>query len=220
MFTMAAAIGFSACSGDGEKGKDGADSTKVEGTASEEAGPSKGKYMVKSAIITYDTEAMGMNVPTVLYIDDYGNRECTEVTMEMEMMGQKVKSHNRTINKDGYTYSIDLINKTGTKVKMLAASSNAAGIDFSKMSEEMMKEMKISKGGNETVCGKECSVFSMDNPDMKMKGTFAVWNNIPLKSNIDMGGMGAIMNATKVEEGASIPADVFEIPADIKITEM
>lgn len=218
---IAAAFGFASCSNDGGKGNEGADSTKTDGSASASAqAPGNGKYTVKSGIIAYDTDMMGMKVPVTIYFDDYGNKECTETIVEMEMMGTKVKTHTMNITKDGYSYEINLTDKTGKKMKTLAAASNPAGIDFGKLSEDMMKQMHITKGSNETVCGKECTVFSMDNPDMKMKGTFAVWNNIPLKSTVDVGGMPVTMNATKVEENASIPADKFEIPSDIKITEL
>lgn len=217
--TFAAALALASCSNNGDKGKDGADSTKTEGSASND-GPSKGKYPVKSGIITYNVETMGMTVPTTLYFDDYGNKECTEVTMEMEMMGQKVQTHNMTITKDGYTYDLNLTEKTGKKMKAMPAASNTGGVDFSQLSDAMMKEMHITKGGNENVCGKDCQVFTMDNPDTKMKATFAVWNNIPLKSNMDMGGMAAVMNAIQVEENVTIPADKFEVPSDITVTEM
>jgi hypothetical protein len=220
ILTAAAAISFSACSNDGGKEGSGADSTKTaEGSASADASVKKGKYPVKSGIVTYDTETMGMKMPTTLYFDDYGNKECTEVNAELEMMGQKVKTHNVTITRDGYTYTLDMEQKTGTKMKVPTGGADPKNMDFSSLSEEMMKQMHMAKGANENVLGKECSVFTMDNPDMKMKGTFAVWNNIPLKSNIDMGGMAIIMNASKVEENASVPADKFEIPKDIKLTE-
>jgi hypothetical protein len=218
--TIAAALGFASCSNDGGKEHEGTDSTKTDGSASaENQAPAKGKYPVKSGIITYETDMMGMKVPITLYFDDYGNKECQETITEMEMMGTKVKTHSMNITKDGYSYELNMIDKTGKKMKSMPASTAPGGIDFSKLSEDMMKQMHITKGGNENVCGKDCSVFSIDNADMKMKGTFAVWNNIPLKSSIDLGGMPMLMNATKVEENASIPADKFEVPSDIKMTE-
>lgn len=221
IFALAATIGLASCSGDGGKETDGADSTKT--TASAEApAAKKGKYNIKSGIITYDTEAMGMKMPTTLYFDDYGNIECQEVKMEMEMMGTKVTTHNLTITKDGYIYTIDLTNKTGSKMKMMpnAATANMSGMDFTNLSEEFLKSMKMKKEGSESVCGKSCDVYSIDNESMGMKGTFAIYNSIPMKTNIEAMGMPMTMNATKFEENVEIPADKFEVPADIQVTEM
>lgn len=217
---LTTAIAFTSCSGEGGKENDATDSTKTAASA-EASAARKGKYPIKSGIITYDTEAMGMKMPTTLYFDDYGNVECQEVKMEMEMMGTKVTTHNLTITKDGYVYSVDLTNKTGSKMKMMAnASSNMSGMDFSDLSEEFLKSMKMKKEGTESVCGKNCDVYSIDNESMGMKGTFAIYSSIPLKTNIEAMGIPMVMNATKFEENAEIPADKFEIPADIKMTEM
>jgi hypothetical protein len=220
---FAAAIAFTSCSGDGEKGTNGADSTKTDNSASADAPASKkGKYAIKSGIITYDTEAMGMKMPTTLYFDDYGNKECQEVKMEMEMMGTKVTTHNLTITMDGYIYSLDLTNKTGTKMKMInpAQASMTAGMDFSDLSEQYLKSMNMSKESSQTICGKNCDVFKIDNEKMSMKGTIAIYNSIPMKMNMEAMGIPMNMIATKFEENTEIPTDKFTVPADITLTEM
>lgn len=218
---FAAAIAFTSCAGDSGKGTDGADSTKTDNSASADApAASKGKYAIKSGIITYDTEAMGMKMPTTLYFDDYGNKECQEVKMEMEMMGTKVTTHNMTITMDGYVYTLDLTNKTGTKMKAIGTASSMTGVDFSNLSEQYLQSMKMSKEGSESICGKTCDVFKMDNEKMSMKGTFAIYNSIPMRTNMEAMGMPVTMLATKFEENVSIPTDKFTIPTDFKITEM
>lgn len=220
-FTFAAAIALSSCgNSSGEKGNETNDSTKAPSADAAAPAEQKGKYSLKSGIVTFDSEAMGMKMPVTLYFDDYGKKECELITMEMEMMGTKVETRNATITKDGYVYSVDLVNKTGNKMKQVTSAADFKNMDFSNMSNEFLEKMHMKKEGTETICGKTCDVFSIDNPDMKMKGTVAIWNSIAMKMNVDMGGLVITRNATKFEENAEVPADKFDIPADIKIEEI
>lgn len=182
-----------------------------------------GKYKIKSGIVTYKMNAMGFDTPTTLYFDDFGAVEANESKSEMEIVGQKVNTHTINFTKDGFTYNLDLEKKTGTKMKAIAPAAggfNPNNADFSGMSAEQMKKYGISKEASETVLGKECEVYTIDYKEMKVKGTFTVWNNIPLKMNMDMGGMAVTMEATKIEENVAIPASVFAIPADVKVEEV
>ena len=172
----------------------------------------KGKYTLKSGIVEYKTTVMGMAAKQILKFDDYGAKELTLV--EMEMMGYKSSSY--TLNRDGFVYSYDLEKKTGTKM----SATPQANIDFANLTDEIIEEMKIKKEGEENFLGKTCTKFSIDNEKLSMKGSYLVWNGVALKTNIDMGGMKVDLEATKFEENIAIPAEIFEVPADVKFTEM
>jgi hypothetical protein len=180
--------------------------------ATKEASTS-GKYGIKSGIVEYTTKMMGMDVKQVIYFDDYGAKQATE--SKMKMMG--TESHSVSLIKDGYMYSYDLSSKAGTKIKM--SGPTGADIDFRNISEEMMKKMNLKKEGEEDFAGKTCEKYSIDYTDMKMKGTFLVWQGIALKTNIEMSSMKMEMEAKNIHENAVIPAEKFELPSDIKITE-
>ena len=180
--------------------------------ASETSTP-KGKYAIKSGIVQYKTEMMGMEVMQTLTFDDYGKKEATDV--EMEMMG--VKIHTVNLTKDGFIYNLDMVKKTGTKSPEVNIAN--ASIDFENLSEEMVEEMDLKKLGTEEFLGKTCEKMSIDNKKMSMKGTFLVYKGIALKSETDMGTMKMNLLAEKFEENPTIPAEKFEVPADIKITE-
>ena len=216
--TAVALISFASCSGDGKK-TDGSDSTKTKDSTTETSTTS-GKYQLKSGIVTMTSETMGMTQAMTIYFDDNGSKECVETIGEMDMgMAGKIKMHQLSITKDGYMYNLDMTAKTGTKTK-ITTSGKQQDIDFSNMTDELMKQMKITKQGTEVVMGKTCDKYTMDDPTLKMKSTYCVWNGIALKSEIDMAGIVAKVTATKIEENATIPAEKFEIPKDIKITEM
>jgi hypothetical protein len=174
----------------------------------------KGKYAIKSGIIEYKTQMMGMEMKQVLTFDDYGSKEVTEVMAEM--MGTKI--HTVTLRKDGFIYSFDMVKKTGTK-KPVPAMDNT-NIDFQNLTEEMVKDMKLKKEGTEEFLGKTCEKITIDYTEMEMKGTYLVYNGVALKVDTDMGAMKMNLVAEKFEENPSIPAEKFEVPADIKIQEI
>ncbi|MFA5971306.1 MAG: hypothetical protein WC780_03055 [Lentimicrobiaceae bacterium] len=173
----------------------------------------KGKYAIKSGIVEYKTQMMGMNMKQVLTFDDYGKKEVTE--MMANMMG--VKIHTVTLRKDGYIYTLDMVKKTGTKIPLL--TMNNSDIDFENLSEEMTKEMNLKKEGTEEYLGKTCEKMSIDYTKMNMKGTFLVYKGVALKSETNMGTTKINLIGEKFIENPVIPAEKFEIPPDITITE-
>ena len=184
-----------------------------ENPAASETSTPKGKYAIKSGIVQYKTEMMGMEVMQTLTFDNYGKKEATDV--EMEMMGVKV--HTVNLTKDGFIYNLDMVKKTGTKSPEVNIAN--ASIDFENLTEEMVKEMELKKLGTEEFLGKTCEKMSIDNKKMGMKGTFLVYKGVALKSETDLGSMKMNLLAEKFEENPTIPAEKFEVPSDIKIME-
>ncbi len=169
----------------------------------------KGKYVMKSGMVEYKTQVMGMEATQTMYFEDYGAKETQDVAMEM--MGMKINTI--TVMKDGFSYNYDPDKKTGTKTSLTGRTDN---IDFENLTEEIQKEMKIEKIGTEKFLDKTCTKYSINNEKLNMKGSYLVWKGIALKTNVDMGGMKILLEATKITENADIPAEKFEIPADIK----
>jgi hypothetical protein len=185
----------------------------TENKTEEVKGPSKGKYAIKSGIVEYKTQMMGMDVKQVLTFDDYGKKEVTE--MLMEMMGTKM--HTISITKDGFQYTYDLEKKTGTKSPYYSGGSS--NIDFENLSAEMTKDMNLKKLGTEQYLGKTCEKMTVDYEKMKMKGSFLVYKGVALKMDADVGTLKMNLLAEKFEENPEIPASKFEVPADVTIAE-
>jgi hypothetical protein len=173
----------------------------------------KGKYAIKSGIVEYKTQMMGMDMKQVLTFDDYGNKDVTEVMMEM--MGTKI--HTVTLHKDGFVYTYDMVKKTGTKSPFYQASSS--DIDFENLSEEMVKDMNLKKEGTEEFLGKTCEKMSIDYTKMKMKGSFLVYKGVALLVDTYMGAIKMKLVGERFVENPVIPAEKFEVPADVTITE-
>jgi len=195
------------------KSKTSETSATSENPAATETANPKGKYAVKSGIVEYKTQMMGMDMKQTLTFDDYGKKEATDV--EMEMMGTKI--HTVTIHKDGFVYSFDMVKKTGTKKPL--PNMDKTNIDFQNLSEEMVKDMKLKKEGTEEFLGKTCEKMSIDYEKMNMKGIYLVYKGVPLMVDTDMGTMKMKLIGEKFEENPVIPADKFEVPSDVIIAE-
>jgi hypothetical protein len=220
LFATAVAIAALTSCGGGGKTDSATDSTKTKDTTAK-ATVSSGKYKIKSGILNQTMTTMGMTMKVNIYFDDFGSKECMETKGEMDMgMGGKVTTANNiNLIKDGYTYDINLLNKAGTKMK-IPTTGPKKDVDFNNLTEDLMKQMKITKLGTEDVMGKTCDKYSMNDATTSMKGTYWVWNGIPLKTEIDIAGVKATTTTTKIDESAVILADKFEIPAGIKITDL
>ncbi len=203
------------CNNSGDGSKNNTDSTKTTTTEVKESNvPAGSKYQLKSGIVIMTSEVMGIKNTVTMYFDEYGKKE-SQITSG-EFMG--IKTENMNLTKDGYIYTIDLIKKTGTKMKVFG--NNPQNLDFSALTEDIMKEMNLKKEGTETFLGKTCDKYSMNYEKMKMKGYYLVWQNIAVKTDMEISGMKMKLEATKIEENVSVPADKFEVPTDVKIQEM
>ncbi len=208
IFTLAILVSVAILFSCKSKTSETADAGDNQATA--ETSTPKGRFGIKSGIVEYKTQVMGMDMKQTLTFDDYGNKEVTEV--ETDMMG--VKIHTVTITKDGFIYTLDMEKKTGTKI-----SGKSPDIDFENLGEEMAKDMNLKKLGTEQYLGKTCEKMSIDYKKMNMKGTYLVYKGVALMVDTDMGAMKMKLVGEKFIENPEIPASKFEIPADVKIIE-
>lgn len=180
------------------------------------------KYEIKAGSYTYSIPLPGLGpVESTTYFDDYGAKECIESKSEIKMFGQVIKQHSRSITKDGYSYTLDLVSKTGTKMKIDDAITPDMKAGFAAMAVAMKDSIKIKELGTEDFLGKSCRKIEVSMADGKSAGVYWLWNNISLKMETKdpSTGRGFTMAATKVEELSSVPSEMFAIPSDIKITE-
>lgn len=159
------------------------------------------KYPLKSGIITFDNNMMGIKEKSVLFFDDYGMKEA-----EDKYDGETMKETNLCDGQKHYT--INHAEKTAYD-----AGSCYRGIaykfDWNEISQAD-KEYKVKKGPDMTIAGKICESYSMVTDDYPT--TFAGWNNILLYQETKSKYGTIILKAVKVEENVSIPAEKLQIP--------
>ena len=168
-------------------------------------------YTVKSGIVTMEMDMMGQKVTQKIYFDDYGVKQAT--------VGDFGGRKTRNIVVDGETVMVNDDEKTATKMPMMGQRET---VNFSNLDEKAIKKYKVKELGTETVAGKECkkyevTLFMMGQPQ---KQTVCVYKGITLKSTSksDFGSMDQV--ATKVEENVQIDPSMFTLPAGVKVQEM
>ncbi len=180
--------------------------------------PADAIYGVKSGIITMSMDMMGQEIVTETYFDDYGKK----TAQVSDFGGQK----SRTITVDGAQVRIDDAAKTATKMPsfggMMGGGMGRPQINWNKLTDQVKKENNIKELGKETIAGKECTKYSMtmDMMGNQMVQNIWIYKGITLKTAMDsdMGSFG--QTATKFQENVEIKADMFTVPAGVKIEEM
>jgi hypothetical protein len=159
------------------------------------------KYPIKSAIVTFANEGMGVEQKTILYFDDYGAKEAIE-----KYDGDAVSEIDLC---DGQTrYKIVM-------AKKIALSSGNCGrgvaykFDWNEVSKGD-KKYKPTKLGNRNVAGKDCEAFSLETG--MGPTTYAGWKNICLSLETKSQYGPITMKALKVEDNVTISAEKFQVP--------
>jgi hypothetical protein len=204
LMILIAMFGFIACGGTKTKSDDSSD-PKTEETENEDENSDVTKiYKIKSGHIIYNT-TMDMTIET--WFDDYGNKQYSVSTIEM--FGEK--SGTISIIVDGYKYDYSIGTTEGTKVSYYAAPTT----DYSDVSDEDIEKYGIEKEGKETIAGKECDVFSIEEP---MASKVWIWEGIPMKTVTKLGKEDFVMEITTIEL-VDVDASKFELPEGISFKE-
>lgn len=176
------------------------------------------KYEVKSGIIKFNSYVLFSSSTWndtssyIVYFDEYGAKE---VNYNYDNEGKLTDIS--MVKGDGWHYSIDLEEKTGIKTK----SSLATGTEMQfslEFSDNYKSEHNFQIKNDTSVCGKTCQMYTFNSTESTLAIT-AGYKGIVLYYNVKTSSMDIIDDAYSFEENVAIPASVWEIPADVKITE-
>ena len=180
----------------------------------------------KSYMIEYKTTVnapeMKSTAVTTTWIDNTNDRQAVFTDTESEVMGRKQGGKSLMIMKDGWSYVIDLTQKTGFKSKDDEMDESTMEIKETE-DDVTFRQMIESEGGkivgNDKILGRDCIVVEMTeegetNEPVITKAWY--YKGIMLK----MTNAFTSMEATKFEENITISSDKFEIPSDIVISEL
>lgn len=170
------------------------------------------RYQVASAIVEYTLSGTQTGTET-LYFVDYGMREAKYTSTEIKVGTFSQKTKRVTLMEGATTYTIDLDQRTGTKIEN-PLYKKFEGQDATEVGERMLRDMGGQKIGAESFLGKMCEVWEI----RKLGSKVWVWSGIPLKTEITFGGMQSSIVATKIEPNVQIPPEKLTLPADIKIS--
>lgn len=196
---------LASCGSSGKKSDPASDSAAIVNESTPAAVAVK-KYPIKSAIVTFENDMLGIKEKTVLYFDDYGIKEAEE-----KYEGEKIKSSTLCDGKNRY-----IIVQKDKAAYIYGECSRGVAYKFDW--EEISKadqQYKAKKLPNETVAGKDCQSYSFVSGGTENK--FAGWNNICLLTEQNSKFGKIIFKAVKVEENATIPTDKLTVPAGFEI---
>ena len=219
IFIISALFVFAAC-GQKQTGESKTDESKTDKDAAKEvvAQAKKGKkYPIEKGIVYQKSNVMGIESNPVIYFDKWGEWETTETTTTIEMLGIKESSTSLKIVKGDDNWEIDMDKKTGFHYSRPAVV-NQLGVDLENLTTEIMGKMKLEKVGEEKFLGFPCVKYSMKNDEMKMDVEYLTYGNLMMKMSGKVMEIPTEMEVTKIEAVAP-PADKFEIPAGVTITE-
>jgi hypothetical protein len=179
------------------------------------------RYGIERAILKKNT-VMGMagmqqTIPSVQYIDDYGRKESVETFMNMQGQSFTVFS----LMKDGYMYSVNLVERQGTKINM-AAIGDFKTVNYLNITDELRQKYKIVEKDNQQFLGKECKYYELTVTvqGQSVNVTVWIWQGLALKSSMNVAGNTIVEEATEIQEGAAISKEKFELPEGITFTEV
>lgn len=186
--------------------------------------------LLRTAIVDYTMEAEGlgstMKGARTLWLDAYGTKQATRTkeNRSTKILGQESKEQSDKLSiLDGtYSYEIDMLAKTGSKMNMkelagiaqaYADSQQAKGRSSEDVAREWVEKLGGKVIGHESFMGRDCIVYEI------MGHRTWSYRNITLKTEGSLMGVRTREIATRVQENVSLPSDVFKVPAGITLSE-
>ncbi len=216
-------------SGDKPEDPAAANSATPQAAASAGDGKSSKRYEVESGMVEYKQEGVQIGTEVMLF-RDFGALELKEVKAKMNLadlppaaraMGMGGETHNFTLIEGDTTTTWDADTKRGTKIKGTmdlfgGQDQVAAQGGLQQLGVGMIKSLGGTQEGTKKVAGLECTVWDIK----KLNGKVCEHKGVSLEADVELGGMKQHTLATKVDFSAPVPADKFQLPADIKLREM
>lgn len=170
------------------------------------------KYEIKSGIVKKVSNVMGQKVESTLYFDDYGKMESVETTVNVA----GTEKNMRTLDEGNSIASIDLDAKTVQRMEKPDKLDN-----FLTLTDEQKEKYKYQELGEETFLDRPCKKISLELTEMgqTFQGTLWLWKGIPLKTEMQVGGMTVIEEVVEIQENVEVPAEKFTVPEGFTVSE-
>ncbi len=173
------------------------------------------RYQLKSGIAQYVHEGNVTGTETV-WFDDYGEKEFRTTQTETKILGMKQKSNSCTLNLGFDTYQWDPATKKGTHVRntLMEEYLKDPDFDMEEFARKLMESTGFKKTGEATLDGKSCEVWEGLNSKVWVWKT----NGMAIRTEVNL-IISAVVKLTELNANASIPANKFAIPSDVKFKE-
>ena len=169
-------------------------------------------YGIESGIIEYKYSGSEVG-KSILYFDEYGNKSAMNVDSKR---GEEVNK-GWVISYKEYQYIFDPSKPDeGLKMKnpIIESLMKMDKQDYDKVAEDLYAQMGMKKAGTEKFLDKDCITYKGD------MGKILTWNGILMLMDMNYGGMKSRQEVTSIKVNVPVDAKYFEIPKNIKFSEM
>jgi len=162
------------------------------------------------------TRAMGMEIKSTTYFDNWGDWVATENKSEMRMLGRTIRTDKIAIVKGNLHWDIDLIERTGTHYENIELPDEAMEPLAAALAGQIQEGTVVEELGEERYLGYICKKVRVINKNMNMDVTVLNFGSLPMKTEGKVMGLEVYNVITEISESAP-PASKFEVPAGISI---
>jgi len=170
----------------------------------------------ETGIIKYKISGDQKGTMTV-YFTDYGKKQSRHIEVSSNFMGESQKMNTIQYLDGEWEYNYDPLTNRAVRV-------NTAEMAYNLPDDQKIRHMnyfnkidlaKIAKKkGTKKIANKRCTVWEMNDNQTKV---CLYKDQLPLKSEMNIGGMSMIWTAVSYEENVDIPEEKLTIPASAKI---
>ena len=169
-------------------------------------------YGIESGIIEYKYSGSEVG-KGIMYFDEFGNR----TAMNLDTKRGEEVNKGWVISYKEYQYIFDPAKPNdGLKMKnpIIESLMKMDKQDYDKVAEDLYSQMGMKKSANEKFLDKDCIAYKGD------MGKILTWNGILMLMDMNYGGMKSRQEVTSIKVNVPVDAKYFEIPKNIKFSEM
>jgi hypothetical protein len=169
-------------------------------------------YGIESGIIEYKYSGSEVG-KGIMYFDEFGSRTAMNVDTKR---GEEINK-GWVISHKEYQYIFDPTKPDeGLKMKnpIIESLIKMDKQDYDKAAEDLYSQMGMKKSANEKFLDKDCIAYKGD------MGKILTWKGILMLMDMNYGGMKSRQEVTSIKVNVPIDAKYFEIPKNIKFSEM
>jgi len=169
-------------------------------------------YGIESGIIEYKYSGSEVG-KSIMYFDDYGSKSAMNVDSKR---GEEVNK-GWVISHKEYQYIFDPSKPDeGLKMKnpIIESLMKMDKQDYDKVAEDLYSQMGMNKAGTEKFLDKDCIAYKGD------MGKILTWKGILMLMDMNYGGMKSKQEVTSIKVNVPVDTKYFEIPKNIKFSEM
>ena len=169
-------------------------------------------YGLESGIIEYKYSGSEVG-KGIMYFDEFGSR----CAMNMDTKRGDEVNKGWVISHKEYQYIFDPAKPNdGLKMKnpIIESLMKMDKQDYDKVAEDLYSQMGMKKAGTEKFLDKDCIAYKGD------MGKILTWKGILMLMDMNYGGMKSRQEVTSIKVNVPVDAKYFEIPKNIKFSEM